>query len=50
MCRGPRRQRQDEALRDLEALQAAQSKGGDAAAKAEAKQLYETSLRALLAP
>ncbi|CAL1139821.1 unnamed protein product [Cladocopium goreaui] len=45
LCRGPRRRRQDEALKDLETLQVAQSKGGDAAARAEAKRLYEESLR-----
>ncbi|CAJ1445511.1 unnamed protein product, partial [Effrenium voratum] len=45
LCRGPRRQREDEALRDLESLQASQSKGGDAAAKAEAKRLFEEQLR-----
>ncbi|CAK9078844.1 unnamed protein product [Durusdinium trenchii] len=37
LCRGPRRKRPDEAAKDLEALQAAQSKGGDAAARAESK-------------
>eukprot|EP00913_Durusdinium_trenchii_P030409 g28485.t1 len=48
LCRGPRRKRPDEAAKDLEALQAAQSKGGDAAARAESKRLYEESLRALM--
>ncbi|CAE7422489.1 dnaJ [Symbiodinium natans] len=48
LCRGPRRRRAEEAMKDLRALQVAQSAGGDAAAKAEARKLFEEAMRASL--
>ncbi|CAE7908829.1 dnaJ [Symbiodinium microadriaticum] len=50
LCRGPRRRRAEEALKDLRALQVAQSAGGNAAAKAEARKLFEDAMRASLSP
>ncbi|CAE8633104.1 unnamed protein product [Polarella glacialis] len=44
LCRGPRRKRADEAAADLLLLRSAQSSGGDAAAKAQAQQLYARNL------
>eukprot|EP00747_Dinoflagellata_sp_TGD_P178723 gnl/TRDRNA2_/TRDRNA2_28189_c0_seq2.p1 gnl/TRDRNA2_/TRDRNA2_28189_c0~~gnl/TRDRNA2_/TRDRNA2_28189_c0_seq2.p1 ORF type:complete len:494 (+),score=93.43 gnl/TRDRNA2_/TRDRNA2_28189_c0_seq2:69-1550(+) len=46
LCRGPRHRRMDEAISDLEAMRRAQAgAGGDAAAKLEARRLYEKEMK-----